>query len=172
MKGSLIGFVVASLGIIGAAGIGATGCSSSSGGGGSNTPPGTYCDQMVAGSEICTGYTNLNSDQANSVNMACTSAGGKTVSSCPSANQVGCCSYTQSGYTVSACYYCPSSASADSMACMAQSGAKWAAGSAMCSSGSSSGGGDSGSGSGSSSGGGGDAGSSSSSGGGGDAASE
>ncbi len=125
MNGSLVSFGFA--GLLGMAIL--AGCSSSSS---SSTPTGTYCDLTVAGSEICSGYTNLTADQVKSVTDSCTQQGGKIVSSCPSANQSGCCSFTSSGYTVNACYYCPTDATTGKTACTAQSGATWTDGSATC----------------------------------------
>ncbi len=158
MKGYLFGVALAALALAGLGTVG--GCSSSSSGGGSSTPPGTYCDEMVGGSHICVGYTNLTADQANSLNNACTQGGGKTVSSCPSSGEVGCCAVTVSGYNENYCYYsCPAAGGENiyQMACSSMgSGAMWTAGSMSCGDGGTSSGGDGGSGSssGSSSGGG------------------
>lgn len=167
MKGSLIGFVVAGLSIIGAASFGAIGCSSSSGGGGGGTPSGTYCQVTTGGITECTGISGGSSSDNSQFSSACTMQGGKVVSSCPTTNSIGCCTLANMGVSASTCTYCPTTITQDAlkMSCMGSSGATatfTAGDTMMCSgsggdggSGSSSGGGDaSGSSSGSSSGGG------------------
>jgi hypothetical protein len=84
--------------------IAATGCSSSNDGGGST--PGVFCSTSTGGSSLCYGYTNLNSDQQNTVSNQCTSTlQGKVVSSCPTAGLAGCCKYSAGGITTEECYY-------------------------------------------------------------------
>jgi hypothetical protein len=131
MKGSLFGMVLAGIAAVGAGALGAAGCSSSSsGGGGGSTPPGLYCATTSGGNTItCAGYTNLPAADQMDITTACTDAKGTIVSSCPSANEVGCCSVTIDGYTENICYYC-GPASDYSASCPALgSGATWTAGS-------------------------------------------
>jgi hypothetical protein len=96
------------------------GCSSSTSGSGGT--PGVFCSTSLLGSQLCYGYTNLNSDQTNAVTSACTQTlQGKIVSSCPSAGIVGCCKSSQGGYNIEECYYADdagtSSADQDKQAC-------------------------------------------------------
>ncbi len=83
----------------------AVGCSSSS----SSPAPGSiFCSATLAGTgtQLCYGYKNLNADQQNSVSMDCKQTlMGSIVSSCPTANLVGCCSYTTGGISTEECFY-------------------------------------------------------------------
>jgi hypothetical protein len=80
------------------------GCGSSDSGGGSS--PSVFCSTSTGGSQLCYGYTNLNSSQQSSVSDQCTSAlQGKVVSSCPTADLAGCCKYSAGGITTEECYY-------------------------------------------------------------------
>jgi hypothetical protein len=146
MKGYLIGLGLA--GLLGVSLAMGVGCSSSSSGGG--TPSGTYCDVTTAGVEECTGISGGDSDSTSQFTSACTMSGGKVVSSCPTANALGCCTISGSnGASASSCTYCPSveTQMGAQMACTSGMG-MWTAGSeSACStgdSGTSSGGGDSG----------------------------
>jgi hypothetical protein len=106
---------LAALGLLGLAG-----CSSSSGGG--STPAGTYCN--VTSLNLCYGYTNLTSDQQNTVKSECTQQlQGTVVSSCPTGD-VGCCAFTTGGIQTNECFY-SGSASVDQSACAGT----WTAGS-------------------------------------------
>src|SRR3974390_3306179 len=124
MKGSLIGFGVAGLGLIGAASFGGGGCSSSSGGGG-GTPSGTYCDIKTANSETCTGISGGSSSDNSTFTSNCKTAGGTIVASCPPTNSIGCCTLSNQGASASTCTYCPSliTQSALKSSCMGASGA-------------------------------------------------
>jgi hypothetical protein len=140
MKGSLIGLGFAA--ILGASVALAAGCSSSSSGGGGSTPSGTYCDVTTNGVEICTGVSG--SGDTSSFTSQCTQSGGKVVSSCPSANQIGCCTIAGSnGASASSCTYCPSVETQDGlkMACTQGMGTFTAGSETMCSSGTGDGGG-------------------------------
>ena len=79
------------------------GSGSSSGGNGTSTG----CSYTGGGGiPYCTLYSNLNSAQQSSLDMECTSGlDGMVVSTCPSSGQVGCCLYTENGYSVDECYY-------------------------------------------------------------------
>jgi hypothetical protein len=91
--------------------------SSSSGTSGS----GFGCNLSLAGSQFCYVYTNLTSAQQMQEQQACTSQSGSVVSSCPSANLVGCCKVTMGGLGVNECYYF-GTASVDQQACTMASG--------------------------------------------------
>jgi hypothetical protein len=138
MKRSFIGFGLA--GLLGL-GVALTAACSSSTTNNPATPSGTGCNQSVAGVQVCYVYTNVSASQASSITSACTQGGGTAVSSCPSANLAGTCSYAQTGYNIAASYYCPTSTSALQSACTGAQSGTWVAGSA-CSAGDAGGGGE------------------------------
>jgi hypothetical protein len=110
MKGYLFAGALAALTLVGIASMG--GCSSSSSGGGGGTPSGTYCDVTTAGVELCTGVSGAG--DTSSFTSNCTMSGGKIVSSCPTANSLGCCTISGSnGASASSCSYCPSTETQD-----------------------------------------------------------
>jgi hypothetical protein len=129
MKSSLVGLMLAGIAAVGAGTLAAAGCSSSSsGGGGGSTPPGLYCATVMNGNTIsCAGYTNLPSSDQMSLSSACTQAGGMIVSTCPSADEVGCCTGTVDSYQLSECYYCGTAS--DFMSCTGVPSGMWTAGS-------------------------------------------
>ncbi len=108
--------------------------SSSGGSSGSGSGGGTvsvYCDVTTAGVEECTGIAGVTSSETSQFTSACTMSGGKIVSSCPTANALGCCTiHGSNGASASSCTYCPSveTASGAQMACTSGMGT-WTAGS-------------------------------------------
>jgi hypothetical protein len=81
------------------------GCGSG-GGVGAAAPSGTYCDVTIAGIEFCTGVSG--GGDTSSFASQCPQMGGKIVTSCPTANALGCCSIASNGMTSTSCTYCPS----------------------------------------------------------------
>jgi hypothetical protein len=95
-------------------------------GGGSSSGGGTTgfgCSQSIAGNQFCYVYTNLTSSEQTQEQQACTMGGGSVVTSCPSANKIGCCAVTQGGVSFDQCYYF-GSASTDQQACT-MAGGTW-----------------------------------------------
>jgi hypothetical protein len=123
-------FAIAALGAGAVLGSSATGCS---GGSSSSGATGFGCSQSIAGNQFCYVYTNLSSQQQTSEQQGCTNGGGTVVTSCPSANQVGCCAVTMNGVSVDECYYF-GDVGTDKQACTASSGT-WSSGGASGSSG-------------------------------------
>ncbi len=86
-------------------------------------------DCLIAASQTsdqgCLMYTGVASSSVSSAESACTSSGGTVVSSCPTANLVGCCTTTAASYTDEACYYGSGTASTYESACTSASGT-WA----------------------------------------------
>jgi hypothetical protein len=76
----------------------------------------------IAGNQFCYVYKNLTSDQESAEQQACKAqSGASVVTSCPSASLVGCCTQTQAGVAVEACYYF-GTASTDQQACTQAAG--------------------------------------------------
>jgi hypothetical protein len=118
MKGYLLAVAVASsLALTFAAGCGSSsggnggggsaGSGSSSSGGG-----GVTCSYTVAGTKYgyCATYANLPSADESTIKAACTAEKGTSPSSCPTANQTGCCNDISegtgsTGYKYSYCVY-------------------------------------------------------------------
>jgi hypothetical protein len=99
--------------------VAAIACGSSSNGGGSSS---VFCSSSFGGQQQCYGYTNLTSDQANSVSGSCTgSLQGKVVSSCPTSGLTGCCKYTAGGISTEDCFY-SSDAATDKQVCTSENG--------------------------------------------------
>jgi hypothetical protein len=99
---------------------------SSSGGGGAI---GTGCSYTNAAGNYCYIYSNLTTQaEKNALDTSCTNTyKGTVVSSCPTANEVGCCSYTTGGFGTEVCYYCGPASDLDT-ACTGSSGGTWTAG--------------------------------------------
>lgn len=130
MNRSFIGF-----GLTGLLGLGlalTVACSSSSSPSTPATPAGVGCSNTIAGSTYCYVYTNLTATQSSDLTQACTSGGGTSVTSCPTANLAGTCASTTAGYNIAESYYCPITPSIGQTACTATSGATWTAGTATC----------------------------------------
>jgi hypothetical protein len=116
-----------------------TGAGSSSGGSGSGgsdsgsssdggATAAVFCVVTTHGIESCEGYPNLPANLVASAKTTCANLNGTLATQCPSSNQVGCCQLPFAGATQVTCHYC-GSASDLQMACTAQSGATWMAGS-------------------------------------------
>jgi hypothetical protein len=121
--------IFANLLAVGALAVGALLVSSATvacGGGGSSSSGSTTgfgCSQTIVGNQFCYVYTNLSSAQQMQEQQACTSGGGSVVTSCPSANKIGCCTVSMGGISVDECYYF-GTASTDQQACT-MSGGTW-----------------------------------------------
>lgn len=85
----------------------AAGCSSSSGSGSPNSNSvSTACSVNQPGIHNCVGNMNVTPQQKSQLESICTSKlKGQVVSSCPTANTLGCCKLTVSGYNQETCYY-------------------------------------------------------------------
>lgn len=78
------------------------GCSSGTSGSGNGN---TACLETSGGFQTCYIYKNLSSAQASVESEACTGSIGTAVSSCPTAELLGCCTATQNGETIETCDY-------------------------------------------------------------------
>jgi hypothetical protein len=83
----------------------ATGCGGGSSSGDGNGPTGFGCSQSIAGNQFCYVYNNLTASEDMMERQACTSGGGSVVTSCPSANRIGCCKVSMGGVSFDQCYY-------------------------------------------------------------------
>src|ERR1700677_4164273 len=92
----------------GHAGEGPGGSGGSGGSGGGSSKGGAFnCDYKEAGYEYCYSYTGLTAEQTTAEQDACGAyPGSSTPSSCPSANQSGCCeNVTEAGINFGYCLY-------------------------------------------------------------------
>jgi hypothetical protein len=84
----------------------------------------TYCSDVNTAIDSCYIYKDLTPQQESDLNSACL---GAVVSSCPTANMLGCCTSSLGGLTAEECYYAQDggftqSASQLQSSCTSQSG--------------------------------------------------